>query len=303
MDSTIFDDITRAFVTAMAAGTLSLGVYSLPLLGAFALIGWYWSFGRELAAGGAMTGEALAAALLYLVNVGVAYWILINLSPMATAAYETFLGWGVAAGGGDAAGLLVTPSTVVDMGFQIAKPLMDYTAKQTGWASIWNFGQILMYDLASTAIVVAFPLVAVALMLAQIEYHLAVMVGAVLIPFGIFGATAFLAEFCLGWITGGLIRVLVTTVLVGLGFPLFSTAIIALTPGRDPTLYSAIIVALISLLYAWLAWTVPNRAAVACSRVALGLSGSAVVSSAMTAARLALGSAAAVRGVSTLVRR
>jgi hypothetical protein len=44
-------------------------------------------------------------------------------------------------------------------------------------------------------------------MVTQIEYHLSVMVGAVLIPFGIFGPTAFLTEFCIGWITGSLLRI------------------------------------------------------------------------------------------------
>ena len=76
-----------------------------------------------------------------------------------------------------------------------------------------------MYDLTASAIIFAFPFVAIALMVTQIEYHLAVMLGAVLIPFGIFGPTAFLTEFCIGWITGSLLRVLVTAVLVGVGFP------------------------------------------------------------------------------------
>ena len=134
MNSTIFDDITRAFVTTLEGGTLSLGVYTLPLLGAFALIGWYWNFGRSLAMGGGLMGDALAAALLYAVNIGVAYWLLVNLSGMATAAYQTFLQWGIAAGGGATAGLLLTPSGVVDMGFQIAAPLMDYSARQTAGA-------------------------------------------------------------------------------------------------------------------------------------------------------------------------
>ena len=59
-----------------------------------------------------------------------------------------------------------------------------------------------MYDLATTAIVFAFPFVALAMMVTQIEYYLAVMLGAVLIPFSIFGPTAFFTEFCIGWITG-----------------------------------------------------------------------------------------------------
>ena len=123
MTSGIFDDITNAFLAALTAGTLSLGAYSLPLLGAFALIGWYWNFGRALAMGGGAMGDALAAALLYAVNIGVAYWLLVNLSGMATAAYQTFLQWGLAAGGEPTAGAAAHALGVVDMGFQIAAPI------------------------------------------------------------------------------------------------------------------------------------------------------------------------------------
>ena len=132
MTSGIFDDITRVFLATLEAGTLSLGAYSLPFLGAFALIGWYWNFGRSLALGGGEMGDALASALLYAVNIGVAYWLLVNLSGMATAAYQTFLQWGLAVGGGATAGLLLTPSAVVDLGFQIAKPLQDSANSLTG---------------------------------------------------------------------------------------------------------------------------------------------------------------------------
>ena len=303
MTSGIFDDITRAFLAALEAGTLSLGAYSLPLLGAFALIGWYWTFGRALAAGGGQMGDALAGALLYALNIGVAYWLLVNLSGMATAAYQTFLQWGLAAGGSQASGLLLTPSLVVDLGFQIAAPLQDTATGMTGLWGVFKMPQIVLLDLAATAIVVAFPLVALALMVAQIEYHLSVLVGAVLIPFGIFGPTAFLTEFCIGWMTGGLLRVLVTAVLVGIGYPLFSTAVVGTTAAGNPTSYSALIVALVSFFYAGLCWWVPNKASTMCGRVALGLSGSTVVSGAMGIARFPLAAAQTVHGVSQMMQQ
>ena len=249
MTSGIFDDITRVFLATLEAGTLSLGAYSLPFLGAFALIGWYWNFGRSLALGGGEMGDALASALLYAVNIGVAYWLLVNLSGMATAAYQTFLQWGLAVGGGATAGLLLTPSAVVDLGFQIAKPLQDSANSLTGLFGIFYIREIFKMDLSAQIITWAFPLVALALMMTQIEYHLAVMLGAILIPFSIFGPTAFLAEFCISWITGCLLRVLLTASIVGIGFPLFSTGTLALTPGGDPTNYSTGIVALVSVLY------------------------------------------------------
>lgn len=304
MTSAIFDDITRTFVAALDAGTLSLGAYSLPLLGAFALIGWYWHFGRELAtSGGYGMGDALAGALLYAVTIGIAYWMLTNLSGMATAAYQTFLQWGVQVGGTGVSTSMVTPSGVVDLGFQIARPITEWAARQKGWAAVWNMGEMLLCNFVTIVIVSVFPLVAIALMLTQIEYHLAVMLGAVLIPFSVFGPTSFLAEFCIGWITGGLLRVLVTAVIIGIGYPLFSAATVGLTQGGDPTLYSMLIVALVSALYAGMAWWVPNKAATMCGRVALGLTGNTVVSSAMTLARFAVAGSHAIRGVSQMLER
>ena len=94
---------------------------------------------------------------------------------------------------------------------------------------------------------------------------------------------------------------LTTAVLVGIGFPLFTTAVTALTPGGDPTKYSAMIVAFVSVFYAGLTWWVPNKASSMCGRVALGLSGATVVASAMGAGRVAMAGYQAVRGVSRMI--
>ena len=72
--------------------------------------------------GGGQMGDALAAALLYAVNIGVAYWLLVNLSPMATAAYQTFLQWGMAAGGGPGAGRCSRPPRWSIWAFRLRSP-------------------------------------------------------------------------------------------------------------------------------------------------------------------------------------
>ena len=184
MNSTIFDDITRAFVTTLEAGTLSLGAYSPAAprgLCAHRLVLDLWAAAGAWAA--AQMGDALAAALLYAVNIGVAYWLLVNLSGMATAAYQTFLQWGLAAGGGAdrraaphalgggryglsdcrAAHGLCRPANGLDVPCGISRRFSCMTSPPR-------------------RLCVAFPFVALALMVTQIEYHLAVMLGAVLIP-------------------------------------------------------------------------------------------------------------------------
>ena len=130
MNSTIFDDITRAFVRPSKRGRSVSGCIPCRSLGPLRSsagtgpLGGSWRRRRR-------HGRCAGRALLYAVNIGVAYWLLVNLYGMATAAYQTFLQWGLAAGGGATAGLMLTPSTVVDMGFQIAEPVQTY-ATQTG---------------------------------------------------------------------------------------------------------------------------------------------------------------------------
>ena len=43
-----------------------------------------------------------------------------------------------------------------------------------------------------------------------IELYMAVMLAAVLIPWGVVSVTAFFTEFSIGWVTGGLVRIMVT---------------------------------------------------------------------------------------------
>jgi type IV secretory pathway TrbL component len=79
------------------------------------------------------------------------------------------------------------------------------------------------------------PGIALHLMMTIIEFHLAVMAATVLLPWGVLQPTAFFAEFSLGWVTGGLVRVLLTSAMIGIATPLFASVKLT-TVGSDPTL-------------------------------------------------------------------
>src|SRR5437870_2045254 len=107
------------------------------------------------------------------------------------------------------------------------------------------------------AIVIAFMLVALGMALTIIEFNLAVMAGVVLIPWGLFPALTFLGEFALGWITGGLVRALLTAAMVGVGLPLFRGLKLTFSSGGDPTFYSGLLCGGVSVIFAILVWVVP----------------------------------------------
>ena len=120
------------------------------------------------------------------------------------------------------------------------------------------------------------------------------------------GATAFLAEFVLGWVLGMTIRVFIQTALIGLSIPLFSTLVIELTSGGDPTFWGAFGVLLASVLFFVLSWLIPNRAVGLLAR-GLAISGTDVLAGLSSAARGIRGFAGAggavVSGASRLLRQ
>src|SRR5207249_616822 len=124
-------------------------------------------------------------------------------------------------------------------------------------------------------------LVAVHLMMTIIEFNLATLVGTVLVPWGVLQPTAFFTEFSIGWLTGGLVRVLVTGAIMGIAVPLFDLLAVTTTSGGDPSAYSALIMALTAGVFAILSWVVPGRAAAIAGRgVSLALHGGAIMTAA-----------------------
>jgi len=305
---TILDSITGAFLAGLQAGIGVLGQYSIALLGVTTLIAFYFQVGPLLAMGSAGVSDAIGTVLFLFLRAGILFWLLVNLVPLADATLATFLQWGLAATpGGFALDSFKNPSAIVDVGFRAANPLRQFQVSLTGIAKIaWNPLTSSGYMIGYLVIVTAFFLVALHLAMVLIEFYLAVMVGAVLIPFAMVVHLGHFAEFSLGWLTGGLVRVLVTAAIVGIATPLFDTLQFNLTAGGDPTFYSALVVAMAAVMFAIVSWVVPNRAAGLAGR-GLSLSGATIAAAAATGARWGMTGATlggqAIRGVSQLLRR
>src|SRR5713101_5272797 len=277
MNAQILNDITSAFVNTIEAGTRTLGQLSIPLLAVFAVIALYTQLGPHLASGGVGLSDALGNFLLLVLKIGVFEWLLLHLPDIADAAFRTFVQWGASAGGNFTAGQFLNPAAVADTGFRLARPIREFTDNFIKWLAVWDWPTLLLYSLSYYLIVASFMFIALHLMMTIIEFHLAVMVGAVLIPWGVLSATAFLAEFSIGWITGGLVRVLITAGIVGIATPLFAQVRLASSSGQDPTFYSALLAGITSGIFAILAWVIPARAAAIAGRgVSLALDGGTV---------------------------
>ncbi|MGE4476522.1 MAG: type IV secretion system protein, partial [Stutzerimonas sp.] len=112
-----------------------------------------------------------------------------------------------------------------------------------------NFIQIACMLFAWALVLLAFFVLAIQLFVTLIEFKLTTLAGFVLIPFGLFGKSAFMAERVLGNVISSGIKVLVLAVIIGIGSTLFSE-FTAGFGGATPTIDDAmaIVLAALSLL-------------------------------------------------------
>ncbi|MGY3362055.1 type IV secretory pathway TrbL component [Bradyrhizobium sp. GM0.4] len=108
-----------------------------------------------------------------------------------------------------------------------------------GYVSFFeNFVQIVVLLFAWIVVLLAFFILAIQLFVTVVEFKLTTLAGFVLIPFGLFGKTAFAAERVLGNVISSGVKVLVLAVIVGIGSTLFSQ-FTAGFGGNQPTIENA----------------------------------------------------------------
>ena len=118
-----------------------------------------------------------------------------------------------------------------------------------GYVSFFeNFVQIAILMIAWAIVVISFFILAVQLFVTLIEFKLTTLAGFVLVPFGLFNKTSFLAEKVLGNVVASGVKMLVLAVIIGIGTSLF-----AIHPGfggNQPTIEDALslVLAALSLL-------------------------------------------------------
>ncbi|OLP58898.1 P-type conjugative transfer protein TrbL [Xaviernesmea oryzae] len=203
----------------------------------------FWSWGAD--------DDIIARLVKKTLFVGVFAYIIGNWNNLARIVFESFAGLGLKASGtGFAVADLLRPGKVAQTGLDAGRPLLDSISDLMGWVSFFeNFIQIACLLFAWALILLAFFILAIQLFVTLIEFKLTTLAGFVLIPFGLFGKSAFMAERVLGNVISSGIKVLVLAVIIGIGSTLFAEFTRGFN-GATPTIDDAmtIVLAALSLL-------------------------------------------------------
>jgi type IV secretion system protein TrbL len=168
--------------------------------------------------------DVLARLIRKTLYIGVFAFIIGNYNNLAQVIYNSFAGLGIEAGGGAmSAAQLLQPGRIAEVGIDTGKPILTAISGMMGFTSVFaNLVQIVILLVAWLIVIISFFVMAIQLFVSLIEFKLTTLAGFVLVPFGLFGRTAFLAEHVLGNVVSSGVKILVLAVIVGIGTTLFN---------------------------------------------------------------------------------
>jgi type IV secretion system protein TrbL len=176
----------------------------------------FWAWGPD--------EDVIARLVKKTLFVGVFAYLIGNWNNLARIVFESFTGLGLKASGtGLSSAEFLRPGRIAQVGIDAGRPIMESISGLMGYVSFFeNFIQIVVLLFAWVIVLLAFFILAIQLFVTLIEFKLTTLAGFVLIPFGLFGKTAFAAERVLGNVISSGIKVMVLAVIVGIGSTLFS---------------------------------------------------------------------------------
>jgi type IV secretion system protein TrbL len=196
------------------------------------LAGLFWAWGAD--------EDILIRLVKKTLFVGVFAFLIGNWNSLARIIFESFAGLGLKASGtGLSSADFLRPGRIAQVGLDAGRPILDSISGLMGYVSFFeNFIQIAVLLFAWIVVLLAFFILAIQLFITLIEFKLTTLAGFVLIPFGLFGKTAFAAERVLGNVISSGVKVMVLAVIVGIGSTLFAQ-FTAGFGGNQPTIDNA----------------------------------------------------------------
>jgi len=244
-DLNVIDQFMQTFISYIDSGFGLLNgdvaaLSSILIAIDITIAGLFWALDGE--------GNVLARLIKKILYVGAFAFIINNFSNLANIVYNSFSGLGLQATGSTlTAQDLLRPGKLAGTGFQAAYPLLQEAGKYMSFTGIFAHAvTIFVLCVAWLIVILAFFILAVQLFITILEFKLTTLAGFVLVPFALWGRTAFLAERVLGNVVSSGIKVMVLAVIIGIGSTFFAQFASAL-PGQEPSLKDAMALALASL--------------------------------------------------------
>jgi type IV secretion system protein TrbL len=251
-DTGILTTLLNAFLAVFSAGPGHLAPAAAQLLFLIAgieltLAGIWWVLKGE----NVLVGLIQKTLLLCLFSFFVANW-----TTLINTVLDGFVWAGFTAGGSSpaaGAALIKDPSSIIAQAFVVTQPIEN----EVNSLSLYSIGSLILLGWAYIFTILAFFMLGIQVFITYLEFYLVAALSLILVPFGVFKHTAFIAERAFGGVVSFGVKLMVLSFIIAAASPVLS----AITVPAVPTLQQAYMVMLAALAIAFLSWHAPGVAA------------------------------------------
>ncbi len=243
--SGIIDQFLNIFTTYIDSGFGLLGgevkyLSSTLIAIDITLAGLFWALAGD--------EDVIARLIKKTLYIGFFAFLIGNFNKLSEIIFNSFSSLGLqAAGSGLSANDFLHPGRIAQVGLDAGTPILAAAGQLMGYVSFFeNFVQIAVLMIAWAIVLISFFILAVQLFVILIEFKLTTLAGFILVPFGLFNKTSFLAERVLGNVVASGVKVLMLAVITGIGTTLFSQFTQGFG-GNQPTIQDALSLVLAAL--------------------------------------------------------
>jgi len=254
--SGVSNDLMMVFSNTVSAGFANLigvvnGVFGLMIVLVVALTGINWALSDNRA--------VLASGFSKILLIGFFAYLINDWQSLSETLFAGFIEMGLIAGGSSmSAADFLNPGAIIEQGWTIVKIIGESPANSTGiLEALGNMVDAILIAISMLGIMIAFGLLAIQIVMTLLEFKIVTLAGFVLLPFGIWSKSAFLAERPLGYVVSASLKVLALAIIISGARAVFDQ----LTPSPEADVYEAMTILTASMFLALLAIFAPNLAA------------------------------------------
>ncbi len=156
------------------------------LLISITLTGIFWALGR---------GAIFEEGLKMLLKVGFVYFLITNYYELSEAVIESLIGLGLLAGGsGIPRDVVEHPSSIVDLGVQVAQPVIGWVHKVSMIDFALNIFEVIIAGLCSLVIIFCFFWLALQVFVTFVEFYISTIWSILLLGFAALKHTSWISE-------------------------------------------------------------------------------------------------------------
>lgn len=208
----------------------------------------------------ALKGENLMVPLIQkTLVIGLFTYFVLNWPSLINAVLSGFVFTGQVAGSGGGGGSLLSltnPSAIISQGFTAISPISAAIAALP-WYSV---GDLFLLGWAMIFTLIAFFIIGIQCFITYLEFYIVAVLALILVPFGVFKHTAFLAEKSLGIIISHGVKLMVLAFIISAASPVLASISTVLPAAGTVTIAQAYSILLASMAIAFLAWHAPALA-------------------------------------------